>query len=230
MLTLICLISALVTIFYVSYRLKAKLGSRKIFWLYAVFFLLATVGYVALIMTGTYTSDNRYVSVLYVVLGLLFAFHLYFFFLTVVAQVFERYLPGKRGKVATVVSVFLAWAIVAAGLYFSHTPRVTEHVVKVKGLAAPVTIMNAPDMHLGPARGAGFLKKVLAEIEKRNPDIVVYNGDLIDGNIALKEEIFSLFAGVKSPQYLTTGNHEFYVDTARELEFAKAAGMKIIRN
>lgn len=58
----------------------------------------------------------------------------------------------------------------------------------------------------------------------------MYNGDLVDSNIALDPELFSLFKTVQAEQYFTTGNHEYYVDTDRALELIADAGIRVLRS
>ncbi len=87
-----------------------------------------------------------------------------------------------------------------------------------------------PDIHLGTQRGEAYLKKILQVIEEEKPDIVLYNGDLVDSDIALKPELFNLFKTVEAEQYFTTGNHEFYMDTDKALKLIEDAGIKIVRS
>jgi predicted MPP superfamily phosphohydrolase len=230
MLTLICLILVLFSIAYVPHRLKKTLSTKKVFLPYVIVSFLVIAGYIVLIMSSVYTRDNSLFAILFVVLGLLLAYHIYLFLITIVLNIFTKLLPGKRGKIASIISFVLCAFIIAYGLYNSYSLKVTEHVIKVKGLTSPLTIMHAPDLHLGPSRSIGSLKKVLDEIERYKPDLVLYNGDLVDGNIALTPEIFTLFTNVSVPQYFTTGNHDFYIDTKKELEFIRSVGIKIIRN
>jgi predicted MPP superfamily phosphohydrolase len=85
-------------------------------------------------------------------------------------------------------------------------------------------------LHLGTQRSESYLQAVVDTINKHSPNLVLYNGDLVDSNIALRPELFSLFKKVKAEQYFTTGNHEFYVDTGKALELIRNADIRILRS
>jgi predicted MPP superfamily phosphohydrolase len=230
MLAIICLIIVLFSIYYVAARQKKLLERKRINWVYIVFFTLVVVGYIYLMLSRTYLSNSIFVAALYNLLGFLFVLHIYFFFALLLTHPFSKFITGKKGKAVNTVCFLVALAVVSWGVYHSYSLNVTETVVKVKGLKAPLTIMHAPDLHLGPSRGAAFLKEVMTLITAYDPDVVIYNGDIADGNISLTPEIFSFFTSIDVPQFFTTGNHEFYVDTNRELELIRRAGIRILRN
>jgi predicted MPP superfamily phosphohydrolase len=230
MLTILCLILALFSLWYVPYRLKKTLSSKRIAVIYAIVSILFIFGFIALIVSRLYLAPSLLSAVLYCVLGVFLAYHIYFFLLLLVAHPVSKFFPAKAGKAVTIAAATISALLIAWGLWNSYSLQVTEQTVKVKGLKAPITIMHAPDLHLGPARGEAFLRKVIDAIKKSDPDIVLYNGDMVDGNIALKPEIFEEFRGLPMPQFFTTGNHDFYVDTNTELDFIKKAGIRILRS
>jgi predicted MPP superfamily phosphohydrolase len=90
--------------------------------------------------------------------------------------------------------------------------------------------MHISDLHLGAQRGEAYLQDVLEAVKRHRPDLVLYNGDLVDSNIALRPELFALFKNVDAEQYFTTGNHEFYIDTSKALTFIENAGIRILRS
>ncbi|MDR2353482.1 MAG: metallophosphoesterase [Deltaproteobacteria bacterium] len=106
----------------------------------------------------------------------------------------------------------------------------TEWSLPVKGLENPIYFAHLPDLHLGPARGEGYLKRVLDTVVELKPDFILYNGDLVDGNSALTTKIFDNFKDLTIPQYFTTGNHEFYVNTSEEINLLNYAGIRVLRS
>lgn len=123
----------------------------------------------------------------------------------------------------------LCLGLVGFGFYQVQFFTVTHNEIAVKGLASPVRIMHIPDLHLGAQRGEGYVRDVVAAIERHKPDIVLFNGDMVDSNIALKPEVFAPLKNVTAEQYFTTGNHEFYMDTQKALELIAGAGIRILR-
>jgi predicted MPP superfamily phosphohydrolase len=191
---------------------------------------LAVLGYLAVIMTGFYVNPSPVVSYLFVGLGLLFLFSSYLFTLTLLAHLLSlplKKFPRKKVAWGTIAVAFLlvGWAYLQA---LSFT--VTETTIEVKNLKAPVTLIHLPDLHLGPSRDIRYLTEVLAVVEEYRPDFVVYNGDLVDGNSALRAEVFDLFKAVGVPQYFTTGNHEYYVNVDAVVGFAQDAGVIPLRS
>jgi predicted MPP superfamily phosphohydrolase len=221
---------------YTPWRLVRWLGGRR-WWPWTLACLAWTGGYFAVIVTGAYTLDSRLYSVLFVALGLLFMFGAYAFLATLALEALgvasrvpplrrlARRLPLRRAAWAAPA---LSAALVLAGFLNAQGFEVTRWEIEVTGLAAPVTLVHAPDIHLGPARGARYLAKVLAAIGELDPDFILYNGDLVDGNSALKPEVFGQFRGVGARQYFTTGNHEYYVDTDEVLSAVRGAGIRVL--
>ena len=40
------------------------------------------------------------------------------------------------------------------------------------------------DLHLDPVRDASFVRRVVAEVDAQQPDLVVLGGDLVDGSVS----------------------------------------------
>lgn len=193
--------------------------------------LAVVAGFLAVIMSGWYTAPSPLAALCYNVLGLLLMLQVYLFLLVLAADLvrmaMRKKTVGRRPAAALAAAAVL---LVLFGHLQARRLSVTETVIPVPGLPAEVRIVHAPDLHLGAQRGAGWLADTLAAINDLKPDMVVYNGDLADSDIALTEEVFSLFEGVAAPQYYTTGNHEFYIDTEKALALAEAFGLTVLRS
>ncbi|WP_293956653.1 MULTISPECIES: metallophosphoesterase [unclassified Sphingobacterium] len=150
----------------------------------------------------------------------------FFLLLTHPLQLLKR-LPKRP---IGIIGISLSAILVAWGFVNALSFTTTYHHLPVTGLDRAVKIIHLPDIHLGTQRGEAYLKKILQVIEEEKPDIVLYNGDLVDSDIALKPELFNLFKTVEAEQYFTTGNHEFYMDTDKALKLIEDAGIKIVRS
>ncbi|MFT3760983.1 metallophosphoesterase [Thauera sp.] len=228
-LTIVAWVLMAFAVWYVPFRLKRLLGLTRA-WPLALLSAAVLGGYMLILYQGIYTGDNAAVAVIYNVLGLLFVFFIYLFFLMVLTQPLA--LLGQRvaKRWVGLGAVAAAALFVVFGFINAQSFDVTQHEIAVKNLKQPVRIVHVPDIHLGTQRGADYLGKVLAVIEDQKPDFVLYNGDLVDSDIALKPELFALFKSVKADQYFTTGNHEFYMDTDRALRLIEGAGIRILRS
>jgi predicted MPP superfamily phosphohydrolase len=212
---------------YTPWRIKRWLGLKR-FWPWSLAGLAWTGGYLAVVASGAYAGDSRLFAVLFVALGLLFMFGAYAFLGTLAADLLRLAVKRLPLRIAAWAVLGLSSFLVAYGFVNASLFRVTVTEIEVPGLAAPVDLVHAPDLHLGPARGAGYLARVLAEIESIGPDFIVWNGDLVDGDMALRQEVFDRFREVGIPQYFTTGNHEYYVNTGEALRRIRESGIRIL--
>ncbi len=84
-------------------------------------------------------------------------------------------------------------------------------------------IVQISDVHLGLIVREGRLEKIVKEIMKLKPDILLSTGDLVDGQINKLEGLAELLEEIK-PKYgkfAITGNHEFYAGLDQSLDFTK---------
>lgn len=214
---------------YVPVRLKALLGWRRA-WPLQIALFLVLAGFYAMLVTGLYTAANSVAAAGYNMLGLLFIFQIYLFLYLAAAQVLGPLLRKVPPTATAGAGLALCAGLVGLGFYQAQHFQVTRHEIAVRNLDRPVTIMHIPDLHLGAQRSEAYLRRVIDAINRQNPDFVLYNGDFVDSNIALRPELFALFRNVKADQYFTTGNHEFYLDTDRALALTEQAGIRILRS
>ncbi len=163
--------------------------------------------------------------------GLFFMFFVYWFLLMLLEFGLHRWLKKyNRDAWCAAILPTLALLLVVTGWIHAQTFAVTAYEFPIAGLRNPVTIMHIPDLHLGTQRNERYLQQVVNMINEHKPDMVLYNGDLADSNCALRPELFAIFRQVQSRQFFTTGNHEYYIDTARVLSLLEQNGVEILRN
>ncbi|MDV8077658.1 metallophosphoesterase [Rhodococcus sp. IEGM 1370] len=161
---------------------------------------------------------------------------------TVVRVVFaarERDSSAVRLRVSRVGSAAVALVSVVAvgyGLVEAATPRATNTDVVLDRLPAEfdgVRVALVSDLHVGPSRGADFVQKVVDSINAQNPDVVLLDGDLIDGTVALVGEDLEPLRDLEAPLgvFAVSGNHEFYAGDGGEwLDFWSTLGIDVLRN
>jgi predicted MPP superfamily phosphohydrolase len=121
------------------------------------------------------------------------------------------------------------------GLLNARLVRVTEITVNLPNLPRSWrgrTAALVSDVHLGHINGAAFLRRVVAKIEQRNPDIIFITGDVFDGTTVNTEEIVSPLKqlSVRYGAYFVTGNHEEFSDPMKYIEAIKGAGVGVLDN
>lgn len=210
-------------------RLKVLLDLRRAWPVQILLFLILT-GFYALLVSGLYTAASPVAAAGYNVLGLLFIFQIYLFLYLAAAHILAPLLRRLPSKAVAGAGLLLCAGLVGLGFYQAQHFQVTRHELAVRNLDRPVTIMHIPDLHLGAQRSEAYLRRVVESINQHDTDFVLWNGDLVDSNIALRPELFSQFRQVKADQYFTTGNHEFYLDTDRALALTEQAGIRILRS
>ncbi|MDR3204169.1 MAG: metallophosphoesterase [Deltaproteobacteria bacterium] len=228
-LTLICLIALIFSVWYVPFRFK-RLGTLKRSLPLGAIAAALLAAYIILLAKGFYLANNLAAAWSYNALGLFFVFWIYLFFLLLITNLLALLIKKLPGKHAAYSAIVISLALVVFGFFKALSFSVTEIEIAVPKLTQEVTIVHIPDVHLGAQRGEGRVIKIVETINSLNPDIVVYNGDIADSNIALSPKIFEHFKKVKAKQYFTTGNHEFYIDTEKLLKLVEQASIKILRS
>ncbi|MDR2442400.1 MAG: metallophosphoesterase [Deltaproteobacteria bacterium] len=229
----LCLV--VVCVCYVPWRINKLLGANRnrMVLIAQIIGLCMIVFYLIALENGLYASQNSFISVFYVTLALLWIFYIYVFLYLLLTHFFS--VVSKKFLLIPARGIIVFGLVLCLGLtvyQFFQTQKfiVKEYVIPVPGLTSEVKIFHFVDLNLGAFRGEAFLAKVLEEVESRNPDIVIYNGDIANSNIALKEELFDMFQEVQAEQYFTTGNHEFDIDTDRLISLLNRAGITFLRS
>ena len=104
------------------------------------------------------------------------------------------------------------------------SPKIPENVGKLR-------IVQISDVHLGLIMGEWRLERILREVRRAKPDILVSTGDLLDGQINDISRMADKINDIRTPygKYAVTGNHEFHAGIGRSLAFAEEAGFTVLR-
>jgi hypothetical protein len=89
-------------------------------------------------------------------------------------------------------------------------------------------IVQISDLHLGMLENRWRLERILLEVEKACPDLVVSTGDLTDVHLQDREWLIERFQRVTPPhgKFAVTGNHEVYAGLADAVLFLQEAGFQ----
>lgn len=120
--------------------------------------------------------------------------------------------------------------------YFEALDIRTERLVieneKIPEVPGKLTIVQISDVHLGLIVREERLRRILNEVRKARPDILVSTGDLVDGEINRLPGLAALLEEIR-PRYgkfAITGNHEVYAGLDKALDFTEKAGFRVLRN
>jgi len=138
-------------------------------------------------------------------------------------------------RYAFLIPLALSAGIVLYGYFEARdirTERITVKSPKIPAAIGRLRIVQISDVHLGLIIREERLGRILQEVKKAEPDILVSTGDLVDGQIDNLSGLAELLKGI-SPRYgmfAITGNHEFYAGLEQALNFTEKAGFKMLRN
>ena len=112
-----------------------------------------------------------------------------------------------------------------------RTERISVATPKIPSGIGRLTIVQISDLHLGLIVRKERLERVLAQVRRASPDILVSTGDLVDGQINRMNGLAELLSGIR-PRYgkfAVTGNHEFYAGLGEALAFTERGGFTVLR-
>ncbi|MFT4087676.1 MAG: metallophosphoesterase [Gordonia sp. (in: high G+C Gram-positive bacteria)] len=124
----------------------------------------------------------------------------------------------RRGTaVASVLVVAASVGTVGIGLVEASSPQVTRDEVAIDGLPESfdgVRVVFLSDLHVGPARGVDYTRRVVDLVNGARPDLIVLGGDLTDGTVEHVGDDLLPLADLRAPLgvYGISGNHEYYAD------------------
>lgn len=123
----------------------------------------------------------------------------------------------------------LGTGYVSAGAYEgSKTPAL--NVIELKKF--DFTIVQISDLHIGGLIDRAFVKEAVRQINALKPDIVFITGDLVDTAIDyIQESILELDKiNSKHGTYYILGNHEYFHEPQKIIEFMKQTSIKTLLN
>lgn len=102
---------------------------------------------------------------------------------------------------------------------------------KIPPEAGKIKIVQISDVHLGLIVRGERLKKILDEVKKADPDILISTGDLVDGQIDNLSGLAEMFHEINARygKYAITGNHEFYAGFEQAVSFTENSDFTILR-
>lgn len=129
---------------------------------------------------------------------------------------------------------FSCAACIAVYGYFEalhiRTERLVVRSAKIPASVGHITLVQISDVHLGLIVGKERLQRIVREIRKANPDILLSTGDLVDGQIDNLSELADPLREItpKYGKFAVTGNHEYYAGIDHALDFTWKAGFTVL--
>ncbi len=119
-------------------------------------------------------------------------------------------------KYLTISTIAIVTVIVVAGHLNALHPNIKTVNIKINKKIEGMSELNlavVSDVHLGTIIGRERFSKIVDEINKLNPDLILFVGDLVDESIGpvINDNIGKCIERLKSKYgiYAVTGNHEY---------------------
>lgn len=215
------------SLWYVAYRLRSLLGLRRR-WAVRAGVAALVIGSVAA-QVATANIPGTLADIVYIAGGYGFAFYVHLLLALLVlhaVQIFWNPYPAWSASAALV----LALAVTGAGALRANTFVVTETGIPLPGLRRTVTVMLISDVHVGHHRGRAWLARIVAETNRRKPDLVLITGDLVDSRVGLAPGVLAPFSDLAAPAYFVGGNHELYVGAQEVFRQLAQQGVRVLHN
>jgi len=138
---------------------------------------------------------------------------------------FRQFLPAPQ--VATLLVI--AWIILMlTAIRAAHHIHERLLGISTPELARRQKLVHISDVHIG-SRSPAFLEKVVTQVMRHNPDLVVITGDLLDSSQVGAKELQAL-SRITCPAYFCVGNHERYVDLDAAIAAISYHGVIVLRD
>ncbi|MDD2565474.1 MAG: metallophosphoesterase [Candidatus Gracilibacteria bacterium] len=99
----------------------------------------------------------------------------------------------------------------------SGLPEIKNISIKAPKLSENMKIGYLSDVHIDGVHSINYLNKIIDILNKQKLDLVLINGDLVDG-ASFEKHSFKTLDRLNVPVYITLGNHESYIGN----DFAKS--------
>lgn len=135
---------------------------------------------------------------------------------------------------AVLIPALISLGINAYGYFEAkniRTEKITIKSSKIPEVAGTIRIVQISDVHIGLIVRNERLKRIVEEVKKSEPDILVSTGDIVDGQINNLEEPTNLLRDIhpRYGKFAITGNHEFYAGLSESIDFMRDAGFMVLR-
>lgn len=206
---------------YTIINVLGKTGNNILLWLLIlmpIIFITTTV-----VSMKTHNIINDY---LYTISTNLLPTLLYLFLGAILLTIFMVFIPVTNIIFyKTLISIFILSSLLLNiyGIINAHNFKVVnitipkENRLNKDWQGKKIALMS--DTHIGIIHKKRFLKNSIDFVNKQNPDMVLFAGDLVDGPKFPIEKYLEPLENLKAPMgvFYTPGNHEIYNGNERNL-------------
>ncbi len=143
--------------------------------------------------------------------------------------------PARPRIVAGVTLAVAAVLLVSGNRIAMRVPPVKAVDVVLPKLGAGLDGLRVAvitDTHYGPLDRTRWSERLVAELNRLQPDVVCHAGDLADGSVAKRRKQVDPLGGVQAPlgRFYITGNHEYFGEAQAWLDHMASLGWDTLHN
>ena len=158
-----------------------------------------------------------------------------FIFMAIFAFFGSNISVGPATRFMATVPLMMSFALTLWGIQQAYTVSATHLTIPTDKLPEGETrlrIVQMTDLHLGPYTGIGLLSSILRRVREAEPDMVVVTGDVADGRLDGRGREIGMFRRIRPKYgfYAVTGNHDYYDDIVKAVDFMERCGMQMLCN
>lgn len=216
----------------------------KVYW--ALFWFVAFSYILSAIFRNILSVNNKLVSVLTVIGAVSLAILAYLIIIFPITDTIKFILKriGLKGKVKNYlsiiygdgISIFIIVIIIfCLGLFNAEHPTITNYNIGINKSAKDIKSLNivmVSDVHIGIMIKEKGILKMVNSINKLNPDIVFFCGDMVDESTPTNLKVYysKAFKNIKSKYgvYSIMGNHEYMENVSETIYYMKKANVKVL--
>ncbi len=142
-----------------------------------------------------------------------------------------------NGQLLFFTALFVSLIITVYGYFNARSPRVNTVNIEVNKSNPEIKnlkIVLITDIHMGAMVGNSRVEEMVETINRLDPDIVLFAGDLVDHNPRYVKtyNMGEYFRKIKSRfgVFAVTGNHEFIGNPEKSIDYLEQFGVKYLRD
>ncbi len=156
--------------------------------------------------------------------------------------VLSNIISSKKKYTISTIRIFRNALIALVLIVFAYSVFITPQTISVKRIDIPFrdlptafdnyTIVQFSDVHLGSRpNDPQFYRKLVAEINHQQPDIVVFTGDMVNNFASEMVDFDTLFLQIKSKDgnFAVLGNHDYGDYSVWDTEAEKSENLSQIK-
>ena len=145
--------------------------------------------------------------------------------------------PQKARQVTAIVVLVVSTIVIAAGYINACIPRIRHLAIEVPARSAKMEKLHAvlaTDIHLGTIISNSRLERLVSNINRLDPDIVLFAGDIVDEDIApvIENNLGDILRQIRSRYgiYAVTGNHEYIGGVDEAIQYMLDHDISVIQD